>query len=461
MLLLPACAAPEAPECTVASGLPVFPGAAGFGTTTPAGRGGQILEVTSLEDDGPGTLRDAVRTSGPRIIVFRVGGTITLHNHLEIHEPFLTIAGQTAPGDGILVSGAGIMIFTHDILVQHVRIRPGTIADIEPDHNDAIGILGSEAGANDDAFNIVIDHVSASWGEDEVVSSQFSAHDLTLSWSIVSEALDQARHDKGTHSAGLLLSDDTNCASVHHTLMAHNAFRNPLLSGGGRHDIQNNVIYDWREIATEISPGDRIMQTNLVANCYLPGRSSNRDIREAIYHTGDVGRYIVDATELLSAAGRPELFVQGNHSPHRPSASTNDWAIVGNGWDGTMAPETFRVTQRFPAPLVPLVDAKDACTLVLDGGGATKPRRDAVDARVVDQVRNGTGRIIDKPEDVGGFPTMNTAEPPPDGDHDGMPDTWELQEGLDPNDPADASLDADSDGYTNVEHYLHSLVVAP
>jgi hypothetical protein len=459
--LLYGCASPEAPECTIPNGLPIFPGAVGFGTTTLAGRGGKILEVTSLADDGAGTLREAVRTAGPRIIVFRTGGTITLKTHLEIHEPFLTIAGQTAPGDGILINGAGVVIFTHDILVQHIRVRPGAFADIAPDVNDAIAILGKDVDANNDAFNIVLDHVSASWSEDETLSSVFGAHDFTISWSIISEALDQARHDKGSHSAGLLFSDNTNCASLHHTLLAHNAFRNPLLSGGGRHDLTNNVIYDWRDIATEISPQNRIMQTNIVANCYLPGPSSNRDIRETIYHTGDVGRYVVDATELLSESGRPELFVEGNVSPHRQNDSTSEWAIVGNGWDGSMAPETYRVMQRFAAPLVPLSKAADACSLVLDDVGANKPRRDAVDTRVIDEVHQGTGRIINKPEDVGGFPTMNSANPLPDADHDGMSDAWEKQQGLDPNDATDATLDTDGDGYTNIEHYLHSLLVGP
>lgn len=460
-LLLPACASAEAPECTLPTGLPIFPGAAGFGTTTSAGRGGKILEVTSLADDGPGTLRAAINTSGPRIVVFRTGGTITLDSQLEIHEPFLTIAGQTAPGDGILINGAGVMIFTHDILMQHIRVRPGAFAATQPEVNDAIGLLGKDVGANDDAFNIVLDHVSASWGEDETLSSGFGAHDFTISWSLLAEALDKSRHEKGSHSAGLLLSDSTNCASVHHTLLAHNAFRNPLLSGGGRHDIVNNVIYDWRDIATEISPQDEIMQTNLVANCYLAGPSSNRDLREAIYHTGDPGRYVVDAAELLSSNGRPELFVEGNQSPHRSADTMNEWAIVGNGWDGSIAPETYRMKQRFAAPLIPLMKAADACSLVLDDVGANRPGRDVVDTRVIDEVRKGTGRIIDKVDDVGGFPVMNTAVPLPDADHDGMSDVWEMQNGLDPNDPADGVLDGDGDGYTNVEHYLHSLMGQP
>jgi len=459
--LLAACASPEAPECTTPTGLPVFPGAAGFGSTTIAGRGGKILEVTSLADDGPGTLRAAVQTKGPRIIVFRVGGTITLNAHLEIHEPFLTIAGQTAPGDGILINGAGMMIFTHDILVQHIRLRPGAFSAIAPDVNDALGILGKTVGANNDAYNIVLDHISASWGEDENVSSGFEAHDFTISSSIISEALDKARHDKGGHSAGLLLSDNTNCASVHHTLLAHNAFRNPLLSGGGRHDISNNVIYDWRDIATELSPQDRIMQTNIVNNCYLPGPSSNRDIREVIYHTGDPGRYIVDSAELLSGAGQLQLFVAGNQSPHRNDDSVSDWALVSNAWDGSLAPETFRVKQPFSVPAIPLMSAAEACALVLDDAGAHRPKRDSIDTRVIDEVRQNKGRIIDNPEDVGGFPTMNSADPPPDADHDGMSDAWEMQNGLNPQDPADGSQDSDGDGYTNIEHYLHSLLVLP
>lgn len=455
------CASPDAPVCTLPTGLPVFPGATGFGTTTPAGRGGAILEVTSLADHGPGTLRAAVETKGPRTIVFRIGGTITLDAHLEILEPFLTIAGQTAPGDGILINGAGLVIFTHDVLIQHIRVRPGAFSAIDPEVNDAIAILGKTADADNDAFNVVLDHVSAGWGEDEVLSSVFSAHDFTISWSIISEALDQARHEKGPHSAGLLLGDSTNCVSVHHTLMAHNAFRNPLLSGGGRHDVSNNVIYNWRDIATEISPQDQIMQTNLVGNCYLPGPSSNRDIREVIYHIGDPGRYVVDAAELLSTTGQPQLFVEGNQSPHRPDTMTNEWAIVSAGWDGSIAPETYRVKERFAAPMIPLFAAADACSLVLDEVGANKPRRDVVDTRVIDEVRKGTGRIIDRPEDVGGFPSMNSAMPDPDTDHDGMSDAWEMQQGLNPNDATDGNLDGDGDGYTNVEHYLHSLQGLP
>lgn len=460
-LAAPACASPEEPSCEIPSGLPVFPGAEGFGSTTPAGRGGAVIEVTSLADSGPGSLRAAVEAVGPRIVVFRVGGTITLTSHLEIHEPFLTVAGQTAVGDGILLNGYGVVIFTHDILLQHLRVRPGNFSDVTPENNDAIAILGAGAGAGEDAYNVVLDHVSASWGEDEVVSTLFGAHDLTISWSMIAEGLDQSRHEKGSHSAGLLLGDHTTCASVHHTLLAHNAFRNPLISVGGRHDIVNNLIYDWRDTATEIVPLDTVLQANLVGNCYRPGPSSNRDMREIIRLTGHPARYVADGSELLTTAGALELFVEGNLSPHRPDATGDEWAVVGTGWDNVIAPEDFRAKARHAAAPIQTKPAAEACEDVLNLAGATLPRRDSIDERVVSETRAETGGILDSPDTVGGFPNMASGEPPIDSDHDGMPDDWELAQGLDPMNAADGAGDIDADGYTNVEEYLHSLLVSP
>src|SRR5690606_28289437 len=163
-----------------------------------------VIAVTSLADSGPGTLREAVETKGPRIVVFRVGGPISLKSQLVIREPYITIAGQTAPGDGIVIRDMGIVIGTNDVLIQHLRVRPGNGADIRPDHNDGIQIFGRN-GDMTGAWNVVIDHVSVSWGEDELVSTWFAPHDITISWSIISEALSRSRHKKGTHSAGLLV----------------------------------------------------------------------------------------------------------------------------------------------------------------------------------------------------------------------------------------------------------------
>jgi len=232
------------------TGIPVFPGAEGFGTRTPAGRGGSILKVTTLADGGPGSLRDALEQPEPRIVVFRIGGTIELKDPLFINHPFITVAGQTAPGGGICLKNAGLNITTHDVLVQHLRIRPGIEGDVTPEDNDAVAILGWH-GQVDGASHVVLDHISASWGEDETISVWYGAHDITISNCIISEALNKARHQKRTHSAGLLIGDGSYHVSVHHCLLAHNDFRNPLISSGGTHDIVNNVIYDWGVLPAE------------------------------------------------------------------------------------------------------------------------------------------------------------------------------------------------------------------
>ena len=154
------------------TGLPVFPGAEGFGTRTPAGRGGKVIEITSLADDGPGTLRAALQDPSPRIIVFRVAGTIELRGELAIAQPFVTVAGQTAPGGGISIKNAGIGISTHDVLIQHLRVRPGKEGRVNPENNDAISILGRHGNVGG-AYNVVLDHISASWGEDETISTWY------------------------------------------------------------------------------------------------------------------------------------------------------------------------------------------------------------------------------------------------------------------------------------------------
>ncbi len=424
------------------AGLPVFPGAEGFGTRTRAGRGGKMIEVTSLADDGPGTLRAALADPSPRTIVFRVGGTIELKSELHVGHPFVTVAGQTAPGDGICLKNAGLAVLTHDVLVQHLRIRPGNEGNVEPDTNDAIQILGAH-GKTEGAWNVVIDHVSAGWSEDEAVSTWFGAHDVTISWSIVSEALHRSRHRKETHSAGLLVGDGSWHVTVHHTLLAHNGFRNPLFIGGGTHDFVNNVVYDWGDLGTEIVDGDSNTFLNLAGNFYKPGPSTRRELAEILINPNE---------------GTPRIFAAGNLGPRRPDPQDDDWSIVGYGWGPERAPEKYRAQGRFAAWPVTVTDARQAFGKVLASAGATRPGRDAVDRRVVDEVRAGTGRIIDSPREVGGHPRLAGGTPPADGDHDGMPDAWEEKLGLDPRDPSDANGDSDADGYTNLEEYLHSLL---
>jgi len=425
-------------------GLPVFPGAEGFGTDTPAGRGSKVIEVTSLADDGPGTLRAALTDPLPRTIVFRVEGIIELRSELQILQPFVTVAGQTAPGGGICVKNAGIMIGTHDVLLQHLRVRPGNGRQVNPANNDAISILGRHSNIGG-AHHVVVDHISASWGEDKTVSTWYGAHDITISWSIISEALNRSRHRKGTHSAGLLIGDGSEHVSVHHCLLAHNDFRNPLISKGGTHDFVNNVIYNWGAIPAEIFDTDSNSFVNFVGNFFRPGPSTNLGPYEITINPGQ--------------RGIPKVYVEGNVGPHRPDPRSDEWALVCRGWGKEgVAPQTYRATRPFAVPTVRKDPAVQAFSRVLAEAGATQPKRDTVDRRVVSEVENKAGKIIDSPADAGGYPELTRGTASRDSDHDGMPDAWEQQKGLDPNDPRDAARDHHGDGYTNLERYLHSLL---
>jgi pectate lyase len=421
-------------------GLPVFPGAEGFGTRTIAGRGGKVIEVTSLAGDGPGTLRAAVNDPSARIIVFRVAGTIELKSELQINHPFVTIAGQTAPGGGICIKDAGISIIAHDVLIQHIRIRPGNKGPVNADINDAVSILGPHAG-KDGAYNVVLDHVSASWSEDETVSTWYGAHDITISWSIISEALNHSRHRKKTHSAGLLIGDSSYNVSIHHNLLAHNDFRNPLISKGGTHDIVNNVIYNWGNLPAEITDYGSNTFLNFVGNYFIAGPSTNPGPFEIFFSQGD-----------------PKIYVRDNIGPHRPNPNMDEWAIVGFKWGREcVAPIKYRSSSKFETPQVSTQSAAEAKDMVLAKAGATAPQRDVVDHRIVDDVKNRTGKIIDSPEQVGGYPNFAGGTPPADSDHDGMPDEWERRMNLNPNDASDGNGDLDKDGYTNIEEYLHFL----
>jgi hypothetical protein len=288
----------------------------------------------------------------------------------------------------------------------------------------------------------VLDHLSASWGEDETVSTWFGAHDITLSWCIISEALNRSRHRKRTHSAGLLVGDSSYHVSIHHCVLAHNGFRNPLINGGGTHDVVNNVIYNWGEIPAEIVDNDSNSFLNFVGNYFRPGPS-----------TQSVPFDIV----INSEGGTPQIYVQGNIGAKRPMPAISEWALVTHGWGERPAPEKYRSHNRFPTPPVTTWTAEAGLEKVLAGAGATRPQRDPVDQRVVGDVQNRTGRIIDSPKDVGGYPKLKGGTPPADSDHDGLPDDWERPRGLNPEDASDGNRDRDGDGYTNIEEYLQSL----
>lgn len=423
----------------------VFPGAEGFGTRTRAGRGGKVVAVESLADSGPGTLRAALADAAPKTIVFRVAGVIELKSFLYVAHPFVTIAGQTAPGDGIVIKDFGIVVMTNDVLIQSIRVRPGNTGAVRADQNKAIAILGPTGGAPG-SYNVVVDHVSASWGEDETVTTWFGPHDITISWSIVSEALNRSRHPKRTHSAGLLIGDRSDRVSLHHNLLAHNDFRNPLFISGGTHDFENNVVYDWGSLATEIVD-DAPTAVNVIGNWYRPGPSSTTPVEI-----------------LINPSGRnavPRLFVDRNLTFGETTAPIDEWTRVRIGWRPGPVPDKYRARSPFATAPLTTTDARQAYGRVLADAGAIAPRRDAVDRRIVADVEHGTGSIINSPADVGGYPALDRGAPARDSDGDGMPDDWERRNGLDPSNPADGAADRDGDGYTNLEHYLHWLMLQP
>ena len=422
--------------------LRAFPGAEGFGAQTPGGRGGAVLFVTNTNDSGPGSLREALSASGPRIVVFRTGGTIVLQSGLSIRDPYVTVAGQTAPGGGIAIrngssTSTSLRIATHDVVVRGLRIRPGPGG--EP---DGIYLNGS-------AYDTVIDHCSVSWAVDENITAAAGAHDITVQWSIVSQGLLEATHGKGKHSMGLMLgsggdSDTTHNITVHHTLLAHNFRRNPLSQANGVVDFVNNTIYNWGDNSWSGYAGgfSHRSQVNYVGNYIQHGPSSNDE-------------YPVD---VYSSAPDVRVFVQGNYSSlYRMSMSDPESNVLEPGDEGAL------VSSPFGAPAISTQEASVAHEALLQNAGARLPRRDAVDAAVVQSMVDGTALIIDDPSEMGGWPTLASGTAPSDTDNDGMPDAFEQANGLNPNSASDANQTSLSrtftgvDGYTNIEVYINSL----
>src|SRR3989338_2343239 len=444
----------------VETNLPVFPGAEGFGSKTRAGRGGKVIEVTTLADSGPGTLREALEDPDPRIIVFRVGGLIEIDEPLYIRYPFVTVAGQTAPGDGITIKNGGITILTHDVLLQNLRVRPGAEGKSVGANNDSIGILGPKFAG--DSYNVVLDHISASWAEDENISIYEGPLNITVSWSIISEGLNKSRHQEGGHSTGLLIGDRTDKVSVHHNIFAHNEQRNPLIKNGGTHDIRNNVIYDWGLDALFFYDVFSNTFANIVGNMFIAGLSTNPDSKAVFVQ-------VRDANDKPSQ-GLPKFFIDGNSG--RGDMDTDEGIVKFIAIDpdpsfiqgSTLhekiewAKRTYLVSKPFETPKVTTQSSQEAYEKVLADAGASKPKRDAVDSRIINDVRTRTGKIIDSPSQVGGYPKFSGGTAPADSDHDGMPDIWENSIGLNPSDASDGNKEKDGDGYTNIEEYLHSLL---
>ena len=455
--------------------IPAFPGAEGGGAYSFGGRGGKVITVTNLNDSGPGSFREACEQGGARIVVFNVAGIIQLKSPIIVRAPYITIAGQTAPGDGVCIAGESFWVNTHDVVVRHMRFRRGE----------------TNVGRRDDAFggnpvgNIMIDHCSTSWGLDENIS--FYRHmfnpgegykelklptvNVTIQNTISAQALDTYNHAFGSTLGG------ENCTFMRN-LWASNAGRNPSIGWNGVFNFVNNVIYNW--VHRSVDGGDYTALYNIINNYYKPGPLTPK--------TSSVGHRL-----LKPESGRSKLdhYVFGRVYADGNIMEGNE-RVTRNNWDGGIQvqdqantegyTELMKWNEPFPMPQFPIMSAKESYDFVLQHAGATLPKRDIVDERVIEEVKTGknyyvkglnpdefyqfeyrrlpkdsyTKGIITDIKQVGGYPEYK-GKPYVDTDKDGMPDKWEIANGLNPKDPSDALKDITGDGYTNIEKYINGI----
>lgn len=435
-----------------------FPGAEGGGMYTTGGRGGRVIHVTNLNDSGDGSLRAAVEASGKRIVVFDVAGLIELQKPLVISKGDITIAGQTAPGDGICIKNYTTQVKCDNVIIRFVRFR--------------LGDEGPNAGDGEDATwgryqkNIILDHCSMSWSIDEC-ASYYGNRNMTMQWCILTESLNNSIHSKGAHGYGGIWGGIN--ASFHHNLLSNHHSRNPRIdhpevygeyisSNRGEVDLRNNIIYNWGDNSCYGGEGGAF---NWV-NCYYKPGPDSKD-----------RKYFVQATAIYSGQtdyGYPYMYLSGNVHTKYPDITADNTAGI-RWYDEDKSSKEGRVLAealKIKGPSGETVwttthSAEDALEVVLAGGGASL-RRDAVDLRAVEQVRNNSGKIISRQDDVGGWPVYSASDEEiaasADSDRDGMPDAFEEKFGLDGSDPSDATaLTLDIKGrYTNLEMYLHYLV---
>ncbi len=435
-----------------------FPGAEGFGKYTTGGRGGKIFIVSNLNDKGTGSFREAAEAKEKRIIVFAVSGTIHLETQISIRGN-VTIAGQTAPGDGICLADHSVQLGGDNIIVRYIRFRMG-------DKYQRGGMVDGNGG--DDAFgggrrkNIIIDHCSMSWSTDEVFSV-YAGDSTTLQWNLISEPLNYSYHfetgDKDYEHHGFGGIWGGLHLSAHHNLFAHCISRTPRFNGI-RHtatelvDFGNNVIYNWGHNNAYAGEGG---QYNIINNYYKYGPGTNKNVRYRIANPGK--------NETI---GFGKWYVNGNAVDGANDVSKNNWLGIDMPKGATEADKKATVVDKaFLSVPIPIKTAIDAYNDVLKFVGASF-RRDTLDARIINDVKNRTGNFIDV---QGGFPhgtdyeltinawpALKSIPAPKDTDRDGMPDEWELKNGLNPSDGSDASKRSLHSSYTNIEVYINQLI---
>ena len=477
--------------------IPAFPGAEGGGMYTFGGRGGKVLTVTNLNDDGPGSFRWACEQGGARIVVFNISGIIRLKSPIYVRAPYITIAGQTAPGMGVIIAGESFQVDTHDVIVRHMRFRRGETQVTY--REDSFG--GNPVG------NIMIDHCSCEWGLDENISFYRHMFDLndgkpkrktptvnvTIQNTISAKALDTWNHAFGSTIGG----ENT---TFMRNLWADNTGRNPSIGWAGVFNFINNVVYNW--VHRTADGGEFKSMFNFINNYYKPGPLTSKDT--------PVGHRIIKAESrsegLFPFKQFGRVYANGNIMEGYPEITKDNWKggiqiDDHNAEIDETVMALMRSNEPFNMPYVSIMDTRGAYQWVLNYAGATIPCRDLVDQRICEEVRTGKAYyvedyekkvkdnpygdmwglhkrsqneeglfkyrrlpkdsykdgIITDPRQMGGYPEYGDWKPWKDSDGDGMPDEWEVENGLNPNDPSDANKDCTGDGYTNIEKYINDI----
>lgn len=450
--------------------VPAFPGADGYGRYASGGRGGSVYYVTSLEDtDTPGTLRYGVTHLSKVTILFKVSGTIQLNSSLNISGSNLTIAGQSAPGDGICVAGYPVSVSGSNVIVRYMRFRMGDWS-LSPEEAD-----GADAFGGRFCNNVIIDHCSISWCTDECASF-YANYNFTMQWCIISESLRMSLHSKGAHGYGAIWGGIG--ASYLHNLLIHHDSRTPRLGTGNlgtpsdhMTDMRNNVIYNWSGNGCYGGEG---MTINMINNYYKPGPASTTSSKNRFISIDDATS--ADGTTAIWG----KFFIEGNYNSTYTGINDNNWDGVVINTSSLIGGKPSKSdlkseTEQGETPLLHQHTAEGCFLPVINYAGCSH-RRDAIDSRLATECRTGTttykgasankGGIIDKledlmPADAGSdwspWPELKSTTPLADSDNDGMPDNWEISNGLDPENAEDRN-NRNDEGYTMLEVYLNSLV---
>jgi pectate lyase len=440
--------------------LPAFPGAEGFGALTAGGRGGKVVKVTTLADNGPGSFRSAMMTPGPRTIIFDVAGTIELKTPIIMsgsEYSFLTIAGQSAPGDGVQIKGYDVIIGegVRDVIIRYMRFRPG-FTKAEEYSKFSLMLYGE---TDKPSGNIIIDHCTFSWAPDDT-GMWDAVNNVTWQWNIFGEAMyhDYAVPNAKPISRGMIIGAEDGRGkhqynvSIHKNYYVSNDQRNPYFSANGPYEFINNLVYNWGSFGTQLSTRSEGMKINLIGNVYRPGPAIRTD-----------GRYAI----AFDSGNNPDryVYVRDNIGPYRTTTSQAEWNIMGTGivtnsQDYWRVPAPLRLQRDTPWPnpriRTSIISSNTVANTLLDQVGATRPVRDRHDAKLVDDYRNFTGSIRNASSQADSdWPTLRGGTVAVDTDNDGMPSAWERQYGFNVGDAVDGSLDNDGDGYTNLEEYLN------